>query len=194
MRPRTLKYLRRISLAVLVAGLLAALAFCFPQQVLTVDDGPVTGDVLVLLGGGSNHHERAQYAAELYKAGAAHWVLCTGKGDCAANEEVLEKAGVPAAVILTEDKSANTSENARFSRPILHRVGAKRVIIVTSWFHSRRAWHVFHHYAPDLVLYSRPSRESYENFSWRRGSIRLHVFLEYLKLPEYLLRYGVSPV
>jgi uncharacterized SAM-binding protein YcdF (DUF218 family) len=61
----------------------------------------------------------------------------------------------------------------------------KRLIIVTSWYHSRRAWHVFHHYAPDLVVYSCPSYEK---------PTRIAVMLEYLKLPEYLLRYGVSPI
>ena len=40
-------------------------------------------------------------------------------------------------------------------------MGAQRVIIVTSWYHSRRALACFEHYAPDMKFYSRPSYFGY---------------------------------
>jgi uncharacterized SAM-binding protein YcdF (DUF218 family) len=178
------KIFRWSCVVVLVTALAAGLLLLFPHQVLTRDDGSVRGDVLVVLGGGE-HADRARHAAELYRAGVAPWVLCSGRGDCASNEAALRQGGVPASAILTEDQSRTTSENARFSLPILRRLGAKRVIIVTSWYHSGRAWHVFHHYDPDLELYSCPSYEH---------GLRHNILYEYLKVPGYFVRYGVNPI
>ena len=64
-RHRLLKILFAASLLLVV---LAALAWFFPQQVLTVDSGSVKGDVLVVLGG---YPDRAVRAAELFKQGEA---------------------------------------------------------------------------------------------------------------------------
>ena len=50
-----------------------------------------------------------------------------------------------------------TRENALLSIPLLRSHDDTRVIIVTSWYHSRRALNCFRHYAPDLHFYSRPS-------------------------------------
>jgi len=193
MRRRLLKIARWLALVMLLGVLAGGALWFFPQRVLTVDSGAVTGDVLVVLGGGLNA-DRARHAAELYHAGVAPWILCTGRGDCESNAACLRRHGVPASAILSEDRSANTSENARFSLPILRQLGAKRVIIVTSWYHSRRAWHVFRHYAPDLVVYSCPSYEEYSGSPAQSHEIRHRALLEYLKLPGYLLHYGVSPI
>lgn len=186
------KYSRRLAGAMVLAVLMGVGWLFLPQQLLTVDSGPVTADVLVVLGGGNG--ERPLRAAELYKAGAAPRILCTGLGDCDSNVGRLEKAGVPAAAILREELSLNTSENARFSIPILRRLGAKRVIVVTSWYHSRRAWRCFRHYAPELIFYSRPAYAGCPSSGWRLQAIRGHVKSEYLKLLGYWVRYGVCPI
>ena len=64
-------------LALLLA--LALAAWCFPEQVLTVDTGPARADVLVVLGGGGQ--ERCARAADLFQAGAAPLIICSGAGD-----------------------------------------------------------------------------------------------------------------
>lgn len=149
----------KILLALFGGLLLAALAcFYFPQQVLTIDSGPVTGDVLVVLGG---RPDRPQRAAELFQAGAAPKIIVTGFGDDICNEQILEQNGVAGSNILVEGKSRTTRENAKFSIAMLHALGAHRVIIVTSWYHSRRALHCFEHFAPDIIFYSRPSYYGY---------------------------------
>ena len=145
-------------LLVLLAALLAAFAWFFPQQVLTVESGPVKGDVLVLLGG---RPDRAFRAAELFKQGEAPKVLVTGLGDDVSNKRTLEQNGVTNTAIIMESKSRTTRENAEFSIAILRKMGAKRVILVTSWYHSRRALATFEHYAPDIQFYSRPSYLGY---------------------------------
>jgi uncharacterized SAM-binding protein YcdF (DUF218 family) len=187
--------LRRLLLAVLVlSGLLLLLAvalWAFPQQVLTVDSGPVKADVLVILGGGST--ERPRRAAELFHAGEAPRLLCSGEGDCRSNQRILITAGVPRAVIQLECDSRNTSENAQRTIALLREQGVKRVIIVTSWYHSRRALNCFEHYAPDLEFYSRPSYFAVARDDWQPKGIEGYVRMEYAKNLGYLIRYGVWP-
>jgi uncharacterized SAM-binding protein YcdF (DUF218 family) len=157
-----LRHRRFFKLAIAFSLVLIALgvfAWFFPQQVLTVDSGPVKADAIVVLGGGMT--ERPERAAELFKQGEAPEILVSGKGDCASNEKLLEKEGVPEKVITLECGSHTTRENAEFSIPLLRQMGAHRVIIVTSWYHSRRALACFEHYAPDLKFYSRPSYAGY---------------------------------
>jgi uncharacterized SAM-binding protein YcdF (DUF218 family) len=193
LKPRYRKFFRWLVGLGLLAALVGGAALFFPQDLLTVESGPVKADVLVVLGG-SNNADRVRRAAELYLAGAAPRVLCSGLGNCEANQAQLEKAGVPASAIRLENQSRNTLENAQFSVPILRRLGAKHVIIVTSWYHSRRARGCFEHYAPDLGFYSRPAYGGAPIPPWRPQAIRGHVRGEYLKLLGYWVRYGVSPI
>jgi uncharacterized SAM-binding protein YcdF (DUF218 family) len=178
---------------VAVTLLFAALGcYLFPNQVLTVDSGEVKADVMVVLGGG--FRERADRAAELFKQGEAPKIIVSGNGDCDFNEQLLEKNGVTNTAIILECKSRTTRENAEFSIPLLRQMGAHRVIIVTSWYHSRRARACFEHYAPDIKFYSRPSYFGYPREQWRPKGISNFVKSEYLKLFGYWVLYGVCPV
>jgi uncharacterized SAM-binding protein YcdF (DUF218 family) len=185
---RLLKFLFAASLALILC---VAAALFFPQRVLTVDSGPVTADVMVVLGGGAL--ERAERAAELFKAGEAPLIICSGLGDAAANAACLTNAGVPVTAILLEPKSHTTQENAKFSIAMLHALGAHRVIIVTTWYHSRRALACFEHYAPDITFYSRPSYFGYPRADENRKYIHGYIRAEYLKLAGYWVCYGVCP-
>jgi uncharacterized SAM-binding protein YcdF (DUF218 family) len=178
-----------VLLAVLVLAGVAA--WLCPEQVLTVDSGPVKGDVLVVLGG---RPDRADRAAELFKEGEAPKILVSGFGDDVSNEHMLERDGVPEAAIILESKSRTTRENAEFSIPLLRQMGAHRVIIVTSWYHSRRALMCFEHYAPDIQFYSRPSYFAYPKSDWRPKDISGYVKSEYVKLLGYWVCYGVCPI
>jgi uncharacterized SAM-binding protein YcdF (DUF218 family) len=188
---------RRVGLRILLVlclGLLLAALVCFffPQQVLTLDSGAVNADAMVVLGGGSL--ERAARAAELFKAGEAPMIICSGLGDAEVNAAYLTNSGVPATDILLEPKSHTTRENAKFAIPLLHALGAHRVIIVTTWYHSRRALHCFEHYAPDLTFYSRPSYFGYPSADSNRKSINGYIKSEYWKLAGYWICYGVCPL
>ena len=110
------------------------------------------------------------------------------------NVKLLEKDGVTNAAIILESKSRTTRENAEFSIPLLRRMGAHRVIIVTSWYHSRRVLACFEHYAPDIQFYSRPSYFAYPRTEWRPKGISGYVKSEYVKLPGYWVCYGVCPM
>jgi uncharacterized SAM-binding protein YcdF (DUF218 family) len=183
----------KILLALFVVLLLAGLTgWFFPQQVLTVDSGPVKADVMVVLGGGLR--ERPERAAELFKAGEAPLIICSGDGDAEDYQTCLTNAGVWVTNIWLETKSRTTRENAKFTIAMLRAQHLKSAIIVTSWFHSRRALVCFEHYAPDIKFYSRPSYFGYSREQWHPKGINSYVKSEYWKLLGYWVRYGVCPL
>ena len=182
-----------ISLGAVITLVAAGLGiYLFPNQVLTVDSGPVKANVLVVLGGAPT--ERPQRAAELFKAGAAPLVICSGNGDASYYKKVLIKSGVPGEDILLEAKSRTTQENAEFTILMLRAQHLTNAIIVTSWFHSRRALACFEHYAPDIRFYSRPSYAGYPKSEWRSKGINGYIKAEYVKLLGYWVLYGVCPI
>jgi uncharacterized SAM-binding protein YcdF (DUF218 family) len=130
----------------------------------------------------------------LFHSGAAKRILVSGAGDTDGNRLLLKSRGVPGTAIEMERDSKTTKENAEFSIPLLRAAGAKRVIIVTSWYHSRRALKCFQHYAPDLQFYSCPSYFAYSRSEWSRERTARRIRAEYMKVLAYWLRYGVAPI
>jgi uncharacterized SAM-binding protein YcdF (DUF218 family) len=170
--------------------LLAATLYFFPRTFLCVDSGPVRADVIIILGGGS--HERPVRAVELFGQQAAPRILISGAGDYYINRHILLTNGIPAAKIGVEDQSKTTRENAELCYKILHTENVRSAIIVTSWYHSRRALKTFEHFAPGIKFYSRPSYFGLNHSHWSRDYSK-RVYLEYLKLPGYWVGYGVWP-
>jgi uncharacterized SAM-binding protein YcdF (DUF218 family) len=175
-----------------VVLLLGLIAFLLPHQVLTVDSGNVKGDVIVVLGGGTDQR-RPERAAELYREGNAPLVLVSGFGDTDRSVRLLMQNGVPESAIRIEGDSMSTLENARFSVPLLRRMGARRIILVTSWYHSRRALACFESVAPDLTFYSRPCYWAYARRDWNLQDTRGHIEDEDIKLLGYWICYGIWP-
>lgn len=95
---------------------------------------------------------RVWHAAALYKAGKAKWiVVAAGNRPAQALEqteadaiaEMLMQLGVPRAAIVEERRSRTTRENALNALPILQKLGARRVLLVTSALHMPRAMKTF---------------------------------------------------
>jgi uncharacterized SAM-binding protein YcdF (DUF218 family) len=185
---------RIIKLLFLLAVLLALLggaAWLYPEKFLCVDSGKgVAADVIVVLGGGA---ERPLRAAELFKAHAAPRILLTGAGDDEINRHILLAHGVPASAIEVENRSVNTHENAEFSLVLLRAEKIHSAILVTSWYHARRAERTFEHYAPEIKFYSRPSYYGWNQADWKKTGVGKRVRLEFVKLPGYCIRYGINP-
>ncbi len=187
------KRLLKIAAALFVLLLLlAAVLFFFPQIFLCLDSGPAKADVIILLGGGGSPHERPERAAELFHQHAAPRVLVSGYGDDYLNRYFLMQDGVPRGDIQLEGDSRTTRQNAQFSFTILKAQKIRSAIIVTSWYHSRRALKTFEHFAPGIKFYSRPSYFGYQHHIWQ-GEFARHIYLEYIKLPGYWAAYGVCP-
>ena len=186
------KRILRIVIAVFVLLLaLAVAAIVFPQKFLCVDSGPAQADVIVILGGGSA--ERPERAAELFKEHAAPRIIVSGLGDCEINRQLLIEDGVPADVIGLETQSRTTRENAELTVKLLREQKQGSVILVTSWYHSRRALACFRHYAPEIKFYSCPSHVAYARAEWRGRRFVRRIYLEYPKLLGYWIGYGVRP-
>jgi len=149
-----------------------------------VEDLP-TGDAIVVLGGGmetsrdlfypdmSGAADRVWHAARLYKAGKAPIVIPTGVGEDESSVPLLRDLGVPATAIRVETASRNTAENARFTAALLARLGARRVLLVTSAWHMRRAQLLFERAGLEVIpaatdyeatiAHARPDRWSLQN-------------------------------
>lgn len=146
---------------------------------------------IVVLGGES--WTRPAHAGELYKAGRAPVVIVSGAGDTDQYVHTLRQLGVPKAALLVEDRSATTAENAQFTVKILRDHQLTNVIVVTSWYHSRRALCCFEHYAPDLHFSSDPAPRESKGW-WPDVYERGRILSEYVKIAGYLFRHGVWPI
>jgi len=117
----------------------------------------------------------------------------TGDGDCLHVRDAVVARGVPAEAVEVECLSRDTRENARFSAPILERMGARRIVLVTSWFHMRRAVAAFNKADPDLRLLAAPVEPDPDPFRRLADPDMPRVALEYIKLGWYALRFGILP-
>jgi len=155
---------------------------------LTIESGPTIADAMVVPGGAI---DRADRAAQLFQANEAPRIIISGTGDWMANRRYLLQHRVPGRCITVEPDSSTTRDNARFSVPILRRMGAKRVIIVTTWYHSRRALACFRHEAPDIEFISRPSYFWYPGKDKNSHYLDVTRGLEVVKLFWYAVRYRI---
>lgn len=184
-------FFKVIKWPVLACLLLGLLAWFYPEKFLTVDSGPVTAEALIVVGGGQ--HERPLQAAKLFKAHAAQRIFITGAGDDEINRRILIANGVPAQAITVEGKSTTTCENAQFTGRLLRAEKIHSAILVTSWYHARRAQKTFEHFVPEVKFYSRPAYYGFDRDAWQKDRITKRMRLEFLKLPGYWIRYGVNP-
>lgn len=74
-----------------------------------------------------------------------------GLSEAEAMAQELEGLGIPSLDILTETKSRNTFQNARFSRELLGQSVPDQIVVVTSGPHMRRAKVCFSHFFPNVV-------------------------------------------
>jgi len=144
-----------------------------------VEDKPQKVDAIFLPGG--SHPEQPEYAAELYLKGYAKWLVPSGgvsvkrdkwpgvrskadiyngdyQSDCDFFTDVFIKNGVPSDVIVGEDKSGHTRDNAFLSRMVVYEKGIeiKTAIIVCKAFHARRCLMLYQMAFPDTKFYVCP--------------------------------------
>lgn len=152
-----------------------------------VSHPPQKSDLIVLLGGDAR--TRAPAAAKLYREGWAGKILVSGyPSDCSANRALLVRNGVPESDILCEDQSTTTQTNGRNSSLIILQRRDRRILLVTSWYHSSRSCRIFRKYLPESVqIVSVPTEAP---TSWSRRDY-LHVGREVLKGLRNWVLHGV---
>ena len=177
------------ALALLLAAALWA-GYFWGVPLLHVPPSAATAQVAVVLGGDPNG--RPFRALEVFKAGRARQILVSGNGDNDFIRDRLVLAGVPADAIVQEPRSRNTKENAEFSVDWLRQHSVTSAVVVTSWYHSRRAMACFRQYAKgDIQLSSEPANSGVELRARPSVYDLPAVYLEYLKITWYALRYGI---
>lgn len=105
----------------------------------------ISADAIIAISGGDTSARTAE-AIKLYEAGWAPRLIFSGAAadkTGPSNAEVMKeqaiKSGVPLAAISIEDLSATTAQNAQNTSTLVSAMGLKRVILVTSAYHQRRA-------------------------------------------------------
>lgn len=134
-------------------------------------------DAILVLGGGvgmpseeveypyptlADAADRVWFGAMLWheqvKTNAAIKIYCTGPDVGRHTPQVLVSLGVHAAAIRPLDGARNTEEEARRYETEL---AGKRVLLVTSAMHMKRAMRIFKKYAPSLTVIPAPTDHQY---------------------------------
>ncbi len=111
-----------------------------------VNETPVPADAIVILGDDNYAADRATRAAELFKAGWAPRIIASGRylrpyaSIAEIEQHDLLDRGVPKdAIVPFAHRAENTREEAEALSQLLTTRGWKRVLLVTSNYHTRRA-------------------------------------------------------
>lgn len=184
------RWLAGIATGCLLGGLAYAAMVAGADEFLAVRTKLGAADVIVVLGG--DGPPRAALAAHLFRAGLAPRVLVTGDGDCRDIRALMRRAGVPAKAIGVECASANTYENATFTAPMLAAMAAHSGIVVTSWFHTRRALGCFDLASPTIRWLAAPVRRDDSLWTLLWDAEGWQIAKEYIKFVWYIWHYNVA--
>lgn len=164
---------------------------------LIVQNDLEKADVILVLAGDTNG-ERVAQAVKLYKTGWAPKVLMSG-GTAIWNvtyaQNMKDQARylrVPAKDILLQDRSESTYEDLKYSLEILKRIGAKKVIIVSSPYHMRRlslaARKMYGKEDIKIIVFPAQKTKWNKKRWWLRHEDTQPVAWEYMALLQYLLK------
>ena len=102
-------------------------------------------DAIVAVSGGDTSARTAE-AIRLYQAGWSELLIFSGAAldkSGLSNAEAMRRQAIEEGVdshnIMIEDSSATTSENAENTAQLVEKTGIKRILLVTSAYHQRRA-------------------------------------------------------
>jgi uncharacterized SAM-binding protein YcdF (DUF218 family) len=183
---------------------------------LIFEQRPLKADVIVALNGRDT--ERSLAAADLYNNGFANLIVLSKGFEPAGDEELrkrvnngfknrkiffqwaIEGMGVPKESFkLIGDGVTSTYDEAKITKQFLETNGYKSILLVTSKWHSKRAYLTF-----QSVLNKKEIRikiivipSSYDNFDpgswWNKEEDAELVFREYVRLFYYVVTLRISP-
>ncbi len=119
-------------------------------------------DAIVAISGGDTA-ARANGAITLYKNGWSNKLVFSGAAqdksgpsNAAVMKDLAIKADIPISDIYIDEKATTTTENAQNSRTIFSEHNIKKIILVTSGYHQRRASLEFNKRAKDVKILNSP--------------------------------------
>jgi len=150
-----------------------------------VSDQPAPSDAIAILGDDNFQGDRARRAAELFKAGMAPHIIASGRylrpyaTIAELEQHDLIDRGVPASAIVRLDQHAeNTRDEAYAIAQLISARGWKRIILVTSNYHTRRSRYICQRAFPAgtiLLVVAAPDSE-YDPHSWWRTRAGTKIF------------------
>ncbi len=159
-------------------------------KILIKTDPLAKSNIIIVLAG--ERGERVRYGVLLYQQGYAKKVLFSGgpivdfPGGAKVTWAGLMKSyairlGLPEKDITVQNKSRSTQEDAMFSFRLLQDSPPSSVILVTSPYHSKRAFKIFKHVFKDIKVHSVPVAKSWydANTWWKSSKGRYQVAREY---------------
>jgi uncharacterized SAM-binding protein YcdF (DUF218 family) len=194
---------RKRNVFFLIIGMLSVAIAFFCQKSwwltgLTIKDQPVRADAIVLLAG--SYEERAPSAAKLFCDGYAPLVILANDGNSSSyseeyhrnlyevewSEEELVKLGVPHQnIVKLPYYGSSTMFDALAVKLYLINNGIKNIILVTSDYHTRRAFWTFRYALNASLVQITVYPAQSHNLTARS------IVMEYVKYGYYLLRYGL---
>jgi uncharacterized SAM-binding protein YcdF (DUF218 family)/glycosyltransferase involved in cell wall biosynthesis len=162
---------------------------------LKLNAPPRAADAIVVLAGGVGEsgragggaQERLKQAIDLYRAGYAPYLVLSSGFVYSFHEAQSMRTlaigqGVPEAAIALDERATNTYENVRYVDEILRDHRWRRILLVSSPYHMRRAVMVWRKQAPDVEVIPAPVPQSqfYDhargaNFDQVRGILQEYV-------------------
>jgi uncharacterized SAM-binding protein YcdF (DUF218 family) len=182
-------------MALLVLSFFAGIIYLARQPLLRgaaafwiVQDRIEPADVIIVIGDDDFTAGRAKEAAALFQARWAPQIVASGRmlrpyasiADLMARD--LESQGVPtSAIVPFSHRADGTLEEAEELRVLIDQKGWRRILLVTSNYHTRRARYIFHKVLPGTIRLevAGASDSAFEPGSWwesRQG--RKTFFLE----------------
>lgn len=157
---------------------------------LVEDDGPQKADCALVLGG-DGFGSRIVKAAQLAQAGYVPYVLVDGPSALIGHESDLtityaEQKGYPAYLfrpIWLPPEVSSTEAEAKYVGRFLKENGVKKVLLVTSNYHTRRAARDFRHEDPwlQVVVVASPDRDFSADGWWKNREGEKTFLLEWTK-------------
>jgi uncharacterized SAM-binding protein YcdF (DUF218 family) len=151
-----------------------------------VDEPAETSDVIVVLSGDNYDAERATRAASLFKSGMAPRVMATGRAlrSYATTTDLMKRDlvehGVPeGAIVPFTHKADDTRGEAAAVSEFVVSHGWKKVLLVTSNYHTRRSQYIYEHALPSsarLLTIAAPDSDYDPNYWWKtRTGVKIFV-------------------
>ena len=165
--------IRRLIILALVLWLWLVLVMAIVVDGYGRVDRVQAADVIVVLGAGVQRdntaglamRRRVNHAADLWRAGYAPIVICTGgnPGNRARTEAdvcaelLIKEHGLPASAVVQEGQSRSTEENAMFTHILMNEHGWQTAVVVSDGYHLFRAQRLFTN--EGLTIYTSPATD-----------------------------------
>jgi uncharacterized SAM-binding protein YcdF (DUF218 family) len=187
---RALRVLTLVLVAIIVLGLIFRNAVLGAMGSYLINAGPPEKADLALVLAGDGEGNRILTAAQLARRGYVSRVLVSGPSgiyglhECDLAIPFAVKAGYPESYFLHfENDARSTKEEARDAVIRLRQLGAHKILLVTSDYHTRRAGKIFRAAAPDLqfVVVAAPDSSFTPDGWWHNRQGEKIAFNEWIK-------------